>query len=218
MIKWRNLIYMISYFLLFSYVFKKYMTVLSIFVMDMNFIYIEWIGNDRWGRYCHIDPGRQRSLTWSTSPSLVDNLGLANVLASCFHFSETRVNPNSLFLTESSLCSRKAQKSLASTVLQCVEESLCAPQSMISTLYGLRLANHVELGTLNNRNNPTRIPQIKFTWQQTLLLENVPLGSSASLVHILKKLENKCMEDQREPPKRKSVALNVTPLVNTSTM
>ena len=89
---------------------------------------------------------------------------------------------------------------------------------MISTLYGLRLANHVELGTLNNRNNPTRIPQIKFTWQQTLLLENVPLGSSASLVHILKKLENKCMEDQREPPKRKSVALNVTPLVNTSTM
>ena len=156
---------MISYFLLFSYVLKKYMTLSCIFFygQELHLHCVNW--NDRWGRYCHsllpeeienscdcfstnkeeyprisscififfgddlkfchIDPGRQRSLTWSTSLSLADNLGLANVLASCFHFSATRVNPNSLLFTES-----MQWESLALTVLQYVEESLCAPQTL----------------------------------------------------------------------------------------
>ena len=173
---------------------KKLKTLVTAFrQMKKNIQFHFHFGDDL--KFCHI--GTAEKFDVIDTSSLADDLGLANVLASCFQRLE--LDPNSLLLTES-----MQWESLAPTVLQYVEESLCTPQSMIPTLYGLRLANHVELGsaTLNNRDNPTRIPHITLTWQQTPLLENVPLGSSAALEYILKKLENKCyyMEDQKDPP------------------
>ena len=146
-------------------------------------------------KFCHI--GTTEKFDVIDSSSLADDLGLANVLVSCIQRLE--LNPNSLLLTES-----LQWASLAPTVLKYVEESLCTPQSMIPTLYGLRLANHVEFGsvTLSDQESPTGCPHITLTWHQAPRLENVSLGSSASLDRILRKLENICyyMEDQKGSP------------------
>ena len=186
---------------------KKLKTLVTAFrQMKKNIQFHFHFGDDL--KFCHI--GTVMKFDVIDSSSLADDLGLANVLASCIQRLE--LNANSLLLTES-----MQWESLAPTVLQYVEESLCAPQSMIPTLYGLRLANHVELGsaTLMDRENPTGSPHITLTWQQAPLFENIPLSFSPSLERCLKKLMKKCffMEDDSETPEADSCGIKLyTPL------
>lgn len=75
---------------------------------------------------------------------LVDRLGLANILyvaSGCLIDS-----PDAALVTDT----QAWLILLKPTIAEFVETSLCCPLSMISTLYGLRLANHLQLGNLCN--------------------------------------------------------------------
>ncbi len=74
------------------------------------------------------------------SSGLADEVGLANVLVSTIQRLE--LHPDALLLTES-----VDWGNLESTVALYLESSLGAPLSMIPTIYGLRLMNHVDLGS-----------------------------------------------------------------------
>lgn len=115
--------------------------------------------------------------------SLADDLGLANLISSSNQ--RLRFCLNALLLTESILwCD------FASSVAQYVEESLCAPLSMIPTLYGVRLAEHHQIESTIKKDKEA-LPII-LSWHKAPRFENVPLGCSPALERCLKKLEKKC--------------------------
>ncbi len=119
--------------------------------------------------------------------SLADEVGLANVFAATSELLE--LDPDALLLTESFQWG-----SVGSTVSLYLEESLCAPLSMIPTIYGLQLDSNVELGwgNLMERDVPFGYPPVTLLWRQAVRLENVPLSLSSSLEKCLKKLKKKC--------------------------
>lgn len=119
--------------------------------------------------------------------TLADSMGLANLIVSSSQRLEN--HSDSLLITESI-----AWWSVASTLSQYVEDSLCAPLSMIPTLYGLRLATHVELGSaiIKKRHYATGCLPVTLTWRQAPRYENVPLGYSSSLELCLKNLDKNC--------------------------
>ncbi|EFX65966.1 hypothetical protein DAPPUDRAFT_116814 [Daphnia pulex] len=66
----------------------------------------------------------------------------------------------------------------ASAVKELIEKSLCAPLSLIPTIYGLRLVNHVELGDASHHH----------CWQKVAPFQNITMGSSPVLKKCLEKL------------------------------
>ena len=108
------------------------------------------------------------------SPFLADQFGLANILNATGQILSPE--PESILLTESSNWS-----SLAPTVGQYVEESLCVPLSMLPTIYGVRLADP---------SNPSRL-----VWRRVPVYKNVRLDLMPSLKPYLDQLAAKCFVD-----------------------
>ena len=95
--------------------------------------------------------------------------------------------------------------------LQYVEESLCAPLSMIPTIYGLRLANHVELGSAV----PSECGSIPLCWYRAPRSENLPISNSSTLERCLRNLEKKCYfveEEQNSTGRPNYLSKCYTPL------
>ncbi len=116
-----------------------------------------------------------------------EELGLPNILLYC----SPRLNsPEALLITVSNHWAR-----LANTIAEYVEKTLCAPISMIPTLYGLRFKNPVDLGrsTLCQYDDFETFSPIKLTWSPApQFLKNVPFCVSPSIEIFLKKLQKKC--------------------------
>ncbi|EFX85370.1 hypothetical protein DAPPUDRAFT_237975 [Daphnia pulex] len=83
--------------------------------------------------FCYSDANKFDVIDCS---NFVDHVGLANLVVACCQ--KLSDNPNAVFYTEIMTDNHHS----ANTI---VETSLCAPLSMIPTIYGLRLADHVEL-------------------------------------------------------------------------
>lgn len=121
--------------------------------------------------------------------NLPDQIGLANVLnAATARLSD---NPQSTLFTHSI-----KWEFLADTVKKYVEGSLCVPLSMIPTMYGLRVDNHVELGAsslVNLRRERTNHP-VNLKWKKVPSFRNVSLAPSSSLDRCLDQLADKCFD------------------------
>ena len=118
--------------------------------------------------------------------NLADHIGLPNVInASSSRLSN---NPGAVLLTES-----MSWRKLAYSLKQYVEEALCAPLSMIPTIYGLRLASHVQLGhsTAVGLQVPKTHPAI-LSWRKAPPFTNIPLCPSPMLTGCLEQLARKC--------------------------
>ena len=72
---------------------------------------------------------------------LIASVGLANIITATYYCLNEE-NPDSFLLTETREWKRLENSSLA----QYVKMSLCCSISMIPTMYGVRLANHLQLG------------------------------------------------------------------------
>ncbi len=121
--------------------------------------------------------------------TLADEVGMANLILSSKNVLE--LHSEAVLLTES-----QQWRKLASTVALYLEDCLCAPLSMIPTIYGLRLAYPVELGSPTllqvDRIIGYEFPSVTLTWHRTLRSENLPVSYSPVLERCLKKLEEKC--------------------------
>jgi hypothetical protein len=117
----------------------------------------------------------------------VDNVGLANLVVACCQ--KLSDNPNAVFYTEI----RTDRQHSANTI---VETSLCAPLSIIPTIYGLRLADHVELrdsAVDYLRCNSLIIGRpVNLCWQKVPPLQNIKLVHSPDLSRCLTKLAKLC--------------------------
>ena len=123
--------------------------------------------------------------------NLADHVGLLNII----NASSSRLSnkPGAVLLTES-----MSWRKLAYSVKQYVEESLCSPLSMIPTIYGLRLASHVELGnsTPVGLQVPKTHPAI-LSWRKAPPFTNIPLCPSPMLTGCLEQLARKCFIVER---------------------
>ena len=120
------------------------------------------------------------------SSNLADHVGLANLISVC---SKRLIdNSESLLFTES-----LTWKTLAPSVLQYVEEALFSPLSMIPTIYGLRLADHVELGESTPVNlGRMLVPSANLVWQKAPTYQHIVLCPSPVLDRCLNRLASKC--------------------------
>lgn len=110
------------------------------------------------------------------STIFVEGTGLGNLIMACSQRMSDK--PGSMFLTEIVTDSFEC----ASAVKELIEKSLCAPLSLIPTIYGLRLVNHVELGDASHH----------LCWQKVAPFQNITMGSSPVLKECLEKLVEKC--------------------------
>jgi hypothetical protein len=127
--------------------------------------------------------------------TLADEVGLANLIVSSSPRLDYR-SPDALMITEST----DGWFSIASSIAGYIEEALCAPLSMIPTLYGVRPANDATLGSnvITTRGNEDGFPEITLTWRRAPRFENVTLGLSPSLELYLKNFEKKCYFEKDE--------------------
>ena len=118
--------------------------------------------------------------------NLADHVGLVNLINAC----RLRLadHPEAIVQTESMIW-----KAFAPSVLQYLEEILCCPLSMIPTIYGFRLVNHVELGS-SSIPNFERLLEQPFTlrWKNTSPFKNAILYPSPALIGCLERLASKC--------------------------
>jgi hypothetical protein len=110
------------------------------------------------------------------STIFVEGTGLGNLIMACSQRMSDK--PGSMFLTEIVTDSFEC----ASAVKELIEKSLCAPLSLIPTIYGLRLVNHVELGDASHH----------LCWQKVAPFQNITMGSSPVIKKCLEKLAEKC--------------------------
>ena len=111
--------------------------------------------------------------------TLADSVGLANLILSSFQKLEQ--HPDALLLTDSINLEH-----IAPSVAHYLEESLCVPLSMIPTIYGLRLANQVDLGSVNLERSCSTL-----SWHYAHRSVNLPLSNSILLERCLKNLQKK---------------------------
>ena len=129
------------------------------------------------------------------SSTLADDLGLVNIICAA---GRRLADPHtSVLVTESLFWDHFGQ----SSVLEHVKEFLCCPSlSLIPSLYGFRLASHVELGS--------DIPYTPFAfsrmsspallrWEKSPPLEGLPLSLSSTLKQCLEQLATKCFPSFR---------------------
>jgi hypothetical protein len=118
--------------------------------------------------------------------NLADHVGLVNLLNAC----EKKLmdTPEAVLYTESMLW-----LSLAPSMLKYVEEALCCPLSMIPTIYGWRLATHVEFGSNKPLNwGEQSVNAFKICWKKVLPFGNLSLSPSPTLTRCLDQLTQKC--------------------------
>ena len=144
--------------------------------------------------------------------TLADEVGLANLIISVSPRLDHQ-SSDALMITESS----EYWCAVASSIANYVEEALCAPLSMIPSLYGVRLAHDASLGSnqITSKGNAEGFPDITLTWRKTPQFENVSLGFSPSLELCLKNLEKKCYfmeEKDKSFEKNKKFFRSYTPL------
>jgi hypothetical protein len=144
--------------------------------------------------------------------TLADEVGLANLIISVSPRLDHQ-SSDALMITESFgyWCA------VASSIANYVEEALCAPLSMIPSLYGVRLAHDASLGSnqITSKGNSEGFPDITLTWRKAPQFENVSLGFSPSLELCLKNLEKKCyfMEEKDKPLEKDKIFFkSYTPL------
>ena len=128
------------------------------------------------------------------SSSLADDVGLANLILACSR--KLDHHNDALLLTESVDWGK-----VGPTVMNYLEETLCAPLTMFPTIYGLRLMNQVELGNekLHMACSSVEWPPANLCWSPALRLENAPLSQSAAIERCLKQLEKKCFLNEADP-------------------
>jgi hypothetical protein len=119
--------------------------------------------------------------------NFVDNVGLANLIVACCQ--RLSNNPNAILYTEIMTDNQHSANNI-------VETSLCAPLSMIPTIYGLRLADHVELRDSAvdylRCNSLQRGRPVNLCWQKVPLCQNIKWTPSPELNQCLTKLANLC--------------------------
>ncbi len=122
--------------------------------------------------------------------NLADHVGLINVLTACS--ARLSDNPQAHFYTETMNWPR-----LSFFVTEYVEKALCSPLSMIPTIYGLRLVNHVELGapTLMNLRR-TVAPPVLLCWKRAPSFRNIAVSSSPILIRYLEQLADACFDER----------------------
>ena len=121
------------------------------------------------------------------SSDILEKVGLANIISSC---SNCLASPDAVLLTNISLVYVQENLKLAS-VSEYIKSSLCCPLSLIPTLYGWKLENHLTLGSLN----PVKLHDVEINffitlkWQQALgFSENIQLEMSPVLERAIKQL------------------------------
>ena len=124
-------------------------------------------------------------------PDLVDEFGLANVLLSASGCLAS--TPEAVLLTETRLNPR-TKPSLA----KYVEENLCCPITLIPTVYGVKLASHVELGSIECYElHGSESKHIQFVSMLRWLRiptysRNIRLGFSSDVRSVIVKLLDSC--------------------------
>ncbi len=125
------------------------------------------------------------------SSSILDDIGLANLIVACSD--RLSDNPNAVLFTETINWIE-----VAPSVLQYVENSLCAPLSMIPTLYGWHLLDYVELG--DSSPNIMRHPvwhSVNLSWKKAPIYQNAVLISSPALNRFLDQFAQKCFVETK---------------------
>lgn len=146
--------------------------------------------------------------------TLADEVGLANLIVTASQ--KLELHHHALLVTESFQWG-----TVASTISEYVEDSLCAPLSMLPTIYGLRVANQVELGRTHfiEKDYPAGFPPITLCWRQVPRYENAFISNSLALKSFISNLKKKCFfnEDDRElNTKENCGAKRYTPLTFSS--
>jgi len=121
------------------------------------------------------------------SSDILEKIGLANIISSC---SNCLANPEAVLLTNISLVYVQENLKLAS-VSEYIKSSLCCPLSLIPTLYGWKLKNHLRLGSLNPIKLHDTVKNLFITlkWQQALgYSENIQLEMSPVLERAIQQL------------------------------
>ncbi|XP_046633289.1 uncharacterized protein LOC124312836 isoform X2 [Daphnia pulicaria] len=135
-------------------------------------------------KHCYSDANKFDVIDCS---GFVSRVGLANLVVACCQ--KLSDNPNAIFYTTIITDSHHSANNI-------VETSLCAPLSMIPTIYGLRLADHVELRDsavdyLRCNTHRKRRPVI-LCWEKVPKFQNIKLDPSPDLNRCLTKLAKLC--------------------------
>ena len=126
---------------------------------------------------------------------LADSIGLCNLIPACSGVLADHA--------EAILCTETQHWIDYDFSLQnYVEESLCCPLSIIPTMYGLRLADHITLGP-SSLNFDRKSCQ--FFWEKVPPFENVALSPSPVLSRSLNQLAKKCFALQQPLEIRNSI-------------
>ena len=156
---------------------------------------------------CLLNPNLKNLFQVIQTSNLADHLGHANLLHVASNYLDDKAD--SLLLTES-----MNWQSLVPSVLEYVENSLCCPLSMIPTLYGLRLTNHLHLGNripvnvFRNAPNP-----VTLTWKKAPAYSaNIGLTVSPALQRALAKLQKLCFKPVDENSTLASGLQSYTPM------
>ncbi|XP_059350471.1 uncharacterized protein LOC132087705 [Daphnia carinata] len=121
---------------------------------------------------------------------LSDEVGLANMLSAAGkRLSE---EAESVIFVETSSWSK-----FAPTVVCYVEEALCAPLAMLPTVYGLRLADPLPIGSSVRPESSTNTT-VCLIWKRTQSYENVRPNYLASLNPWLKRLAYRCFSPNQQ--------------------
>lgn len=145
--------------------------------------------------------------------SLSDTVGLLNlIVGSSKKLADT---PEAIILTEST-----NWQDLTISAVEYVEEALCSPLSMIPTLYGLKLANHIELGSSLPTFECFLLYSIKLCWKRASPFRNVVPSPSPEMSRWFQELAKKCFlvgegwtdKFRNENPKKSCGMLCYTPL------
>ncbi|EFX73684.1 hypothetical protein DAPPUDRAFT_307653 [Daphnia pulex] len=135
-------------------------------------------------KHCYSDANKFDVIDCS---DFLDHVGLANLVVACCR--KLSDNPNAVFYTEIMTDSQHS----ANTI---VETSLCASLSMIPTIYGLRLADHVELRDSAvdylRCNTLQRGRPVILCWQKVPNFQNIKLVPSPDLDQCVTKLAKFC--------------------------
>jgi hypothetical protein len=125
----------------------------------------------------------------------VDHVGLANLVVACCQ--KMSDNPNAVFYTKIMTDSHHSANNI-------VETSLCAPLSMIPTIYGLRLADHVELRDSAvdylRCNTFQRGRPVILCWQKVPNFQNIKLVPSPDFNRCIIKLAEFCYQTKFPKP------------------
>ncbi len=135
-------------------------------------------------KHCYSDANKYDVIDCS---DFVGHAGLANLVVACCQ--KLSDNPNAVFYTEIITDSHHSANNI-------VETSLCASLSMIPTIYGLRLADHVELRDSAvdylRCNTLRRGRPVILCWQKVPNFQNIKLVPSPDLNRCLTKLAKLC--------------------------